>query len=85
MLSKPLFIGLENYIRMFTSDGIFFKSLGNTFKFAIIAGPLGYILAFILAWMINDKPELEWEEKIAALSKDERKMLMTLLKRSMKA
>ena len=29
--------------------------------------------------------ELEWEEKIAALSKDERKMLMTLLKRSMKA
>lgn len=54
MLSKPLFVGFDNYIRMFTGDGIFFKSLGNTFKFAIIAGPLGYILAFLLAWMINE-------------------------------
>ena len=54
MLSKPIFVGLENYIRMFTSDSIFFKSLGNTFKFAVIAGPLGYILAFVLAWMINE-------------------------------
>ena len=54
MLSKPIFIGFDNYIRMFTGDGIFFKTLGNTFKFAIIAGPLGYILAFILAWMINE-------------------------------
>lgn len=54
MLSKPIFVGLDNYIRMFTGDGIFFKSLGNTFKFAIIAGPLGYILAFVLAWMINE-------------------------------
>ena len=29
--------------------------------------------------------ELEWEERIAAFSKEERKMLMLLLKRSMKA
>ena len=53
MLSTPIFLGFDNYIRMFT-DGIFFKTLGNTFKFAIIAGPLGYILAFVLAWMINE-------------------------------
>ena len=54
MLSKPIFIGLDNYIRMFTGDEIFFKSLANTFRFAVIAGPLGYILAFVLAWMINE-------------------------------
>lgn len=54
MVSKPIFTGLDNYIRMFTSDGVFLKTLGNTFRFAIVAGPLGYILAFILAWMIND-------------------------------
>lgn len=54
MVSKPIFIGVDNYIRMFTADGVFLKTLGNTFRFAIVAGPLGYILAFLLAWMIND-------------------------------
>lgn len=54
MVSRPIFIGVDNYIRMFTSDAVFLRTLGNTFKFAIIAGPLGYILAFLLAWMIND-------------------------------
>ena len=54
MLSTPIFIGLENYIRMFTGDDTFFKTLGTTFKFAVIAGPLGYMLAFVLAWMINE-------------------------------
>ncbi len=54
MVSTPIFTGLDNYTRMFTSDGVFLKTLGNTFRFAIVAGPLGYILAFILAWMIND-------------------------------
>lgn len=54
MVSRPIFIGADNYVRMFTSDAVFLRTLGNTFKFAIIAGPLGYILAFLLAWMIND-------------------------------
>lgn len=54
MVSTPIFIGLENYSRMFTADAVFLKTFGNTFGFAIVAGPLGYILAFILAWMIND-------------------------------
>lgn len=54
MVSKPLFIGVENYVRMFTSDGIFLKTAGNSLKFALITGPFGYILAFVLAWMINE-------------------------------
>ncbi len=54
MVSKPLFIGLDNYIRMFTSDQVFLKTAGNSLKFALITGPLGYILAFVLAWMINE-------------------------------
>lgn len=54
MVSTPLWIGLENYARMFTADDTFLKVLGNTLRFSIIAGPLGYILAFLLAWMINE-------------------------------
>ena len=56
MVSTPIFNGFENYIRMFTSDGVFTKVVGTTFKFAIVAGPVSYILAFILAWMINEFP-----------------------------
>ena len=54
MVSSPLFIGLDNYIRMFTSDQTFYKVLGVTFKFSIVSGPVSYMLAFILAWMINE-------------------------------
>lgn len=54
MVSTPIFSALNNYIRMFTEDEVFIKVLGNTLKFSIVAGPLSFILAFILAWMINE-------------------------------
>lgn len=56
MVSAPIFIGFDNYIRMFTRDQSFFNVVGTTMKFAILVGPGGYILAFILAWMINEFP-----------------------------
>lgn len=34
------FVGLENYIRIFTKDKLFFKSLFNTFSFMIIYIPI---------------------------------------------
>ncbi len=54
MVSNPIFTGLENYSRMFTADDTFLKVLGNTLRFSIIAGPGSFILAFLLAWMINE-------------------------------
>ncbi len=56
MVSTPIFIGFENYIRMFTGDELFFKVLANSLKFGILVGPGGYLLAFLLAWMINEFP-----------------------------
>lgn len=56
MVSSPIFIGFDNYIRMFTRDHAVFNVVGTTLKFAILVGPGGYILAFILAWMINEFP-----------------------------
>ncbi len=54
MVSAPIYTGFENYIRMIASDQVFMKVVGTTLKFAIVAGPVSYILAFILAWMINE-------------------------------
>lgn len=54
MVSKPIFTGLENYARMFSGDEVFMKVLGNTLHFAIVAGPISFLLSFLLAWMINE-------------------------------
>lgn len=56
MVSTPIFIGFNNYIRMFTEDQTFFNVVGTTLKFAILIGPGGYMIAFVFAWMINEFP-----------------------------
>lgn len=49
----PSFVGLANYVNVLTQDSVFMQYvLPNTVTFAIIVGPGGYILAFILAWML---------------------------------
>lgn len=54
MVSIPKWTGVSNYIRMFAADETFLKVVGNTLKFSVISGPLSFILAFLLAWMINE-------------------------------
>lgn len=56
MFHLPQFSGADNYIRMFLEDDIFIKALKNTLLFAVITGPVGYILSFIVAWLINELP-----------------------------
>ena len=56
MINPIKFVGLENYLRMFASDEIFPLVFKNTLVFAIITGPLGFILSFILAWFVNEFP-----------------------------
>jgi multiple sugar transport system permease protein len=55
----PRFIGLNNYIALLTQDDTFMKYvLPNTIQFAVIVGPGGYALAFLLAWMLAQLPRL---------------------------
>ena len=54
MVNSFKFVGAENYIRLFLDDDIFIKSLGNTLYYALITGPAGYILSFVIAWLINE-------------------------------
>lgn len=39
---------------MFLDDDVFLKALSNTLVFALITGPLGYIICLIFAWLINE-------------------------------
>ena len=54
MVKKLSFIGFDNYLRMFSGDEIFPLVLKNTLVFAIITGPLGFLLSFVLAWFVNE-------------------------------
>ena len=54
----PAWVGLKNYITLFTSDAVFMQYVvPNTLKFSLIAGPLGYMLSFIMAWMLAQIPK----------------------------
>lgn len=49
----PRFTGFSNYISLFTNDSVFMqKVLPNTIVYAVFVGIGGYILSFLLAWML---------------------------------
>lgn len=56
-LEFPRFVGWTNFQYLLSQDLLFLKhALPNTFKFALIVGPGGYIAAFGLAWLISILP-----------------------------
>ncbi len=54
MISSPSFIGISNYTRMLFEDDVLMKVVKNTLILAVITGPLGFILSFVLAWFLNE-------------------------------
>ena len=54
MVQMPRWVGIENYLQMFLNDEYFIVALKNTFIFAIILGPISYVVCFLVAWMINE-------------------------------
>ena len=56
MAQPPEFVGFDNYINLFLSDKIFTKAIRVTIIFAVITGPLSYMICFLLAWLINELP-----------------------------
>jgi len=56
-IETPRFVGINNYIELITTDTVFMQYvLSNTLRFALIVGPFGYIMAFLLAWMLAQVP-----------------------------
>ncbi len=49
----PRWVGMLNYITLLTSDEVFMQFvLPNTVIYAVVVGIGGYILSFLLAWML---------------------------------
>ncbi len=51
----PTFVGFKNYITMFSSDLLFYTSLGNTLKYVFLSLPMKIITALIVAVILNQK------------------------------
>lgn len=56
MLETPNIVYLDNYIRLFLDDDIFLIACKNTFIFAVIIGPVSYMMSLVVAWFINELP-----------------------------
>lgn len=55
VLSPPRFVGLENFMRAFTGDKLFWPSLGRTFYFSGVVVPLSVFGSLLLAILLNQK------------------------------
>lgn len=54
LFETPSFVGFKNYEALLLHDEIFIIAVKNTLIFALITGPIGYLLCFFLAWMVNE-------------------------------
>lgn len=53
VINTPSFAGMTNYITLITGDEVFMKYvLPNTVLYALVVGVGGYILSFIMAWIL---------------------------------
>ncbi|PSK07225.1 sugar ABC transporter permease [Brevibacillus porteri] len=55
VVGEVTFVGLDNYVNMFTDDPLFWQSLWITIKFALLFVPLNLFIALFLAMMLNQK------------------------------
>lgn len=52
ILQSPVFIGLENYKTMFTSDPKFWKVFGVTMRYVVFSVPLRLLMALLVAMLL---------------------------------
>jgi len=55
IISSPHFIGLANFVKMFTDDPSFLDSLRVTLTYAIFAIPIGMAISLAIAMLLNQK------------------------------
>ncbi len=51
--SSPIFVGFDNYVKLFTGDPKFWHALRVTMTYAFIAIPLNLIFGFLVAYLLN--------------------------------
>ena len=54
LIETEQWVWFDNYIRLFLDDDIFLIAVQNTLIFAVIIGPVSYLLSLFVAWFINE-------------------------------
>lgn len=55
VFTPPQWVGLSNYIEMFTSDRMFWGSVKVTIKYVILSVPIKLVAALLIAMILNQK------------------------------
>lgn len=53
IIRPPVFVGLANYVRMFTDDNLFRTALAVTFGYVLLSVPLQLVVGLLLALLLN--------------------------------
>ena len=54
LFGTNIFIGFDNYTKLFTNDSLFWMTLKNTFVFSILLVPMNLVLSLLLALYLGD-------------------------------
>lgn len=55
LIRAPVFNGIDNYVRAFTADNLFWPSLGRTFYYATAIVPMTILASLLLALFLNNQ------------------------------
>jgi multiple sugar transport system permease protein len=55
VITPARWVGLSNYVTMFTNDGLVWQALRVTFSYALGAVPLGLVISFLVAVLLNQR------------------------------
>jgi multiple sugar transport system permease protein len=53
LFTAPKFVGLGNYIRLFSRDKVFWKTVSNTLYYAFLSVPLSMLFSLFIAYFLN--------------------------------
>jgi len=53
LLSEPQWVGLANFVQMFTADSRYLKSVGVTLVYVLVSVPLLLVVSMLLALLLN--------------------------------
>ena len=65
ILAKPNWVGLRNYIKMFTDDQIFWMAFGITWKYSLVNVPSMLIISLLVAVLLSRKTKLTGMYRLA--------------------
>lgn len=54
----PVWVGLQNYQRLFLSEEYFTLCLSNSLVLGTLSGVINYLFAFGFAWILNEVPQI---------------------------